>query len=640
MDTEANEQLETFRKQWKKELSRRRKAEKSLSKSLSQVTKVVACKDIPSEVPIFVPCTEAQCAIDNTNRQGTNRCNGNDDLISSCLISVKTSPAVREHLLNFPSASCGNDNCHGNHIIHISSDGSPEIRSPKRHSGAEYTKHKLKRLKHQKLEDIFLERQTSDVPMERLLDRLISDIDEVTEIPFFDITLPKEVAVNIFQYLSMQDLCHCAQNFNGKVSSLEHVKGKILTAVHSFRDTIVAGYTNGDVKLWNLSTDETVLFQPSSTSLLIREENEADSSYVQTNMVHSVQIAGSVTAAVFTHGNIDIWDMQSGSQVLQTHHPKTGHRFIPKMCLTPSSNTIVAGYANYIDILHREGNQTEFEALHVLDTEKDVNHLKLFTNNCDSDSGIPSVVFSTAHTVSVYTLLSRGSGYVGQRSEIHNIFGASIDQVDTKPSEGWLGAALGIGLWGGFSDKLQVKLYDLSSGKLLHSLGGHSWLITCMNMFESPHHELVTGSADRNVRVCDVRAPDPVVMSYFVRAVVSCVQMDQWKVVSGSEDGFVQVWDRRMKSKLWEYNNRHPVRYVHFKDRSLIVGNVSSDLTPQFDDLEIATHRRYRGSVSVYDFLTDLSPREVPEVCLSTYDQPEASRYNIGLAVPYDTLQF
>ena len=44
---------------------------------------------------------------------------------------------------------------------------------------------------------------------ESLVDQLISDIDEITSIPFFDLELPKEIAINIFTYLSVQDLSQC-----------------------------------------------------------------------------------------------------------------------------------------------------------------------------------------------------------------------------------------------------------------------------------------------------------------------------------------------------------------------------------------------------------------------------------------------
>lgn len=37
---------------------------------------------------------------------------------------------------------------------------------------------------------------------------------------------------------------------------------------------------------------------------------------------------------------------------------------------------------------------------------------------------------------------------------------------------------------------------------------------------------------------------------------VSAVQMDDWKVVSGGEEGLVSVWDYRMNQKLWEVHSR------------------------------------------------------------------------------------
>lgn len=44
-----------------------------------------------------------------------------------------------------------------------------------------------------------------------LLDQLIEDIDEITSIPFFDLNLPKEVGIHIFNHLGLKELCVCAQ---------------------------------------------------------------------------------------------------------------------------------------------------------------------------------------------------------------------------------------------------------------------------------------------------------------------------------------------------------------------------------------------------------------------------------------------
>ena len=44
-----------------------------------------------------------------------------------------------------------------------------------------------------------------------LLDQLIDDINEITSIPFFDLSLPKEVGIKIFNHLGVKELCACAQ---------------------------------------------------------------------------------------------------------------------------------------------------------------------------------------------------------------------------------------------------------------------------------------------------------------------------------------------------------------------------------------------------------------------------------------------
>lgn len=43
-----------------------------------------------------------------------------------------------------------------------------------------------------------------------LVDLLIADIDEITSIPFFDLELPKEIAVKVFSLLSVRDLAACS----------------------------------------------------------------------------------------------------------------------------------------------------------------------------------------------------------------------------------------------------------------------------------------------------------------------------------------------------------------------------------------------------------------------------------------------
>lgn len=47
---------------------------------------------------------------------------------------------------------------------------------------------------------------------------------------------------------------------------------------------------------------------------------------------------------------------------------------------------------------------------------------------------------------------------------------------------------------------------------------------------------------------------------------------------------------------------------------------------------------RFRGEVQVYDFSKDQLTQGVPDICLSTFDEPSASNYNMALVNPYDKI--
>ena len=68
-----------------------------------------------------------------------------------------------------------------------------------------------------------------------LVDQLISDIDEITAIPFFDQELPREVGIKIFAYLSVVDLCHCAQvNSTWKILAEDELLWHCLGCRHGY----------------------------------------------------------------------------------------------------------------------------------------------------------------------------------------------------------------------------------------------------------------------------------------------------------------------------------------------------------------------------------------------------------------------
>ncbi|KAL4223809.1 regulation of transcription factor catabolic process [Mactra antiquata] len=679
MDPEDLEQLEKFRDQWKSEINTRKNHHAQSSKN----------ETVKSEIPF--PNVKASDSRQKEDKVSYFDDGGEQSVVNKCQEPNSQSGNLMKY---YPFHIVENLLETSNKSTHsletkqdISEKSYSERVSQKRKNIQEKKCSDKKRSKNMKLEDVFNDRIQTERCDERLLDKLIADIDEITEIPFFDISVPREVAVKIFQHLDLVELCQCAQvskswrslaedellwcrichrlgqeqiyttrekrnwkqivqhnverrrtlisnwkNRIGKLSPLEHVKGKILTAVHTYGTNIVAGYTNGEVKLWDVVNEDSCVFQPSTTSLILDNVNEDG---LLENIVTNVSTSDDLTVASYSHGNVDIWSLKNGTQPIQTFTPTTGNQYSSNICLSEDGTSLYVSYGSFIDVLHRHKNEDEFEMLSHHDSMKMVKHTKLYNSD---DFQIPPVIYAHDFIVHMYRPVQEGTKYVDHVTEIHNLIGAPVEVIDFKTDQSVLG--VGLGSYGAMVDGFRVKLYDIKTGKLLQTLQGHTWTISCMNMLHSPENELITGSGDRRLRIFDMRSYTPVQTLLGHGSKISCVQMDEWKVVSGAEDGFLCVWDRRMATKLWDLYNRHPVRYCYFNDKTLIAANISPNKFPVMDEFDGITHRKYRGTLVVYDFLEDLTSKDVPEICLSTYDQPDASRYNIDLAVPYDTLQY
>ncbi|KAL5016121.1 hypothetical protein ScPMuIL_005710 [Solemya velum] len=536
-----------------------------------------------------------------------------------------------------------------------------------------------KSAKKYKLEHIFapIRSDSENVQPENFLDKFIDDLNEINEIPFFDISIPKEVAVKIFQNLDVQDLCNCAKvskswkyiaedellwyriyhklgyptdksaleetrwkaivkerierknavirNWKGRIgrlTSLEHFPGGILCAVDSSEHHVVAGYSSGVVKLWNLATDQEWLFQPSSTSLQLDMHAEEGTT---SNCVAIVQISATTVAASYTHGNVDVWSINKGSEPAQTIQCKRPP--ISRLCMDSTGRHMAIASGPFIQTFSNRG--TCFDDVGTIDMPKCVKHMKMLE---DRHKNL-LLAISTEYVVTLNAI-----GFpMDHMTEIHNMIGAPVTCVECRTEPNQMAVGLEGCIYGGTNEGYKVNIYDLNTAKHLMVLHGHTWIVSCMNLAESPPNYLVTGSGDRKVRLFDLRVDVPVQTFSGHSHKVSTVQMDEWKVVSGGEDGFVYVWDRRMTVKLWEWHNRHPVRHCRFIDKSLTVGNVPFTRFPVLDEFETATHRRFRGSVQVYDFLSNQTTEGLPDICLSTYDEPKAYNYSIRLAMPYDS---
>lgn len=75
--------------------------------------------------------------------------------------------------------------------------------------------------------------------------------------------------------------------------------------------------------------------------------------------------------------------------------------------------------------------------------------------------------------------------------------------------------------------------------------------------FNQPHFASLCSRWACRVRIHDLRTDRTALLLSAHQFGVSAVQMDDWKVVSGGEEGLVSVWDYRMNQKLWEVHSRY-----------------------------------------------------------------------------------
>ncbi|BFZ04602.1 hypothetical protein BsWGS_07641 [Bradybaena similaris] len=524
-----------------------------------------------------------------------------------------------------------------------------------------------------------------------MLDLFLADLDEINEIPFFDSTLPREVALKIFQHLDMKSLCSCSQvshswrsladdellwwsvchslgydtdlhvseghgwkekvrqhveekrllNANwkartGKPYNLSYPRGGVLCAVHSCGSNIVAGYTSCNVRSWNTKTGDVCMFDASNTALVLDESAE-ELGRIHNEIKH-VSTTMSVTAASFRHGFVDIWRNEGGTAPIHTCTFRNPDITSLSACDVDDRVSLVAASQGTRVQICKVGDE-DGESLIDYDLSSAVTKLD-WLSPCHSSS--LSRLLITCHSSVYLRAISTLSSWNDSRldestTEVHNVIWAPITSVGLRRSTEEV--AIGFNLYAGPSTQIKVNVYDLSRNSLIRTLTGHTWLVSCISMPDTLTHQLVTGSGDRKIRLYDLRACASASLTLVGHAAkITAVEMDDWKVVSGDEGGFVCVWDQRMCRKLWDVHNRHPVQYCHFDDRLLIIGNVPYNKFPQSDEFETVSSLRHRGTVQVYDFLANQQTQGIPDICLSNYSDPEASNYNIGLVVPYDVL--
>ncbi|KAI1901040.1 hypothetical protein AGOR_G00056050 [Albula goreensis] len=508
---------------------------------------------------------------------------------------------------------------------------------------------------------------------ETLIDRLIEDLNEINDIPFFDVELPYELALKIFQYLGRAELGRCAQvskawktlaedellwyrlclqegylvgasvsdspcwkgtlrdcrdtegnlrynwkNRIGAISHLQYELGKVLCDVGSSEHHVIAGYTSGDVRLWDtLHWDSGASYlRPSHVTLGVDPRPH----------VSQAKVNGTVAATAYEDGLVDVWSTESGQEPI--HHYQHLQR-VHAVALG-SEGAAVATASGTLVRVDCPVDKGYWRTLTQAELPKPVESLLLVPER----QGAPLAVASAGETVHLLRAEQ-------DPSVLHSVYGHPVTCLDISPSQ----AALGVKScgWAMNDGGNKIQVYSLETGQSEVSVGNSAGDFTCVNLRDSPAHLLVSGNKDRRVRVFDLRGGgSPVASLYAHHLGVTAVQADDWKIVSGGGEGLVCVWEMRMGAKLWEMHNRHPVRHVRFSHGTLVTANIPDEKSPRgacITDDDLTAHRRHRGVICLYDFSVDTAaPDHVLPICRSNYAESSGYNYNIGLAVPYDAI--
>uniref|UniRef100_A0A673YUP7 F-box/WD repeat-containing protein 8 n=1 Tax=Salmo trutta TaxID=8032 RepID=A0A673YUP7_SALTR len=500
---------------------------------------------------------------------------------------------------------------------------------------------------------------------DKLVDQFIQDLNETNDIPFFDIELPYELALKIFQYLSQTELGRCAQvskawgvlaedevlwfrmcqtegyhhgasvsdspcwksmlrdcknsentvrsnwkNRVGSISQLQYELGKVLCDVSSCDSYVVAGYTSGDVRLWD------TLHWDSAASFLKPSPLTAD--VTPRPHVSHIRVNNTVAVAAYDDGCVDVWSTETGQEPV--HHFQIPGR-VHALALSQESPTLAT--AAGLDVrLDQPDERGYWRTLCQATLPKPVR------------DNVPLVALSAGETV--YLLAPEDL----EPRVLHTVYGHPITCLDASASH----AALGVKScgWAMNDGGNKIQVYSLETGQSEMSVGNSAGDFSCVNLRDSPPHMLVCGNKDRRVRVFDLRTGSSVTSLYAHHMGVTSVQADDWKIVSGGGEGLVCVWEMRMGAKLWEMHNRHPVRHLRFNTSTLVTANIPDEKSPRgacITDDDLTAHRRHRGVICHYDFSEDSTSQDhVLPICRSNYVESSGYNYNIGLAVPYDIL--
>ncbi|XP_066927491.1 F-box/WD repeat-containing protein 8-like [Clytia hemisphaerica] len=524
---------------------------------------------------------------------------------------------------------------------------------------------------------------------ESLVDLLIADIDEITCIPFFEMELPKEIAVKVFTYLNVRDLSQCCRaskqwkaiaeddliwfniykqlKMNGEdlsmidgyewkrrvkdavlkkrhvqqkwkerfceVYDLEYEKGGILCTTCCYEDDVIVAYLDGSLKIWNL--------MDRSFGHPLKERHTRDEDII-TDVCCDVKMSKTLCVASFQNGDVMVWRRDNSLSARLVFMTNLASSETWKIGISPCSKYISLNSGPRLKIL-KEANEEETEQ-HDVGVDHTWNwstHYEYTFNEKILDLAFIDKVLVLNLRHKILTIETQNKTHI----ELDQIAGATFSCL--RYSASYLVVAVngfGYSSLGGF----RIRKYCLSTLKELCNMHGSQGRVQCLGYGDKSNtdcldDQVIVACSNRTIKIYQMT--DGKVLSFIpkIGSDVTMLQFDEWKILSGHQDGSIVLWDRHLGTMYWKNTMKHPVKFCHFTDYLLTTINIPIEKFPRNSNWyadDLIQHRKYRGSIRVMNFTKDiLHGGSLSKEFHADYDNITGYDYNIELIAPYDNVE-
>jgi WD40 repeat protein len=101
------------------------------------------------------------------------------------------------------------------------------------------------------------------------------------------------------------------------------------------------------------------------------------------------------------------------------------------------------------------------------------------------------------------------------------------------------------------------------------TMRGHNDYVSCFSFY---HSKIVTGSADSTLKVWNAHKSTPLATLQGHTGVVQCLQFNEVRIASGATDGFAKLWDVGTGITVGQVNTTYPVGCLLVDENELVTG--------------------------------------------------------------------